>query len=341
MDLLLEENALEEAWSVQERWRGRELLTMLAERDLVFEEDLPAGLDRERRMATHEADRMLADLERMTWADDPLLREEAAERLRAVRRRQEDIRRRIREVSPRLAAIRYPEPLDMEGMRRVLEPGTLLLSYVLRKESGWIFAVGPEPRDFLVVPMEVGRFGLARSVARLRSLLEMEAGPSTQEEKRRLLADLSRELLHPVARLVADAERLVILPDGPLHFLPFCVLDDPAGKEGTDFPTVPLVGRVPISVAPSASLLARFREEEAGPPSRRAAVFGDPSDSWTIGPSDPRVGALPHARREAEAVAAKLGEGCDLYLGSEATEEAAKALTGRFAVIHFACHGRG
>src|SRR6185436_15300019 len=123
VDLLLEMGRPEDAFEVLERYRARGLLALLAERDLVFSQDVPEDLDRARRMANVEYDRALARLA------DPK-GDAAAKRaaLARIRTRQAEISVQIRQASPRLASLQYPKPLDLAGVRAVLDPGTVLLS---------------------------------------------------------------------------------------------------------------------------------------------------------------------------------------------------------------------
>ena len=62
--------------------------------------------------------------------------------------------------------------------------------------------------------------------------------------------------------------RLVVVPDGPLHRLPFDVLVMPDGRYAVE--------RFAISVTPAASLLVRLWEQRAGAPPTNVAVLADP-----------------------------------------------------------------
>src|SRR5262249_43262855 len=152
VELLMQAGRSEQAFHVVERYRARGLLAMLAERELVFSADVPPELDRERRLANAEYDRALA---RRGAAQG----DRAAERAGLVqaRRRQAAVEERIRAASPRLAALQYPEPLDLEGARRALDPGTLLLSYVIGDTKSYVFAVGPGPEEFQLAPLATDR----------------------------------------------------------------------------------------------------------------------------------------------------------------------------------------
>jgi hypothetical protein len=70
LDALLAQKQPERAIEVLERSRARSLLTMLAERDLVFAADLPAKIQRERQLNATEYDRAQAHIARLNPATD-------------------------------------------------------------------------------------------------------------------------------------------------------------------------------------------------------------------------------------------------------------------------------
>lgn len=158
-------------------------------------------------------------------------------------------------------------------------------------------------------------------------------------------------LLGPVlAHLPSDVSRLVIVPDGALHRVPFEVLRTADGRL--------LIERFAVSISPSATALARLQRRVAprGPPTLLA--FGDPKyeqsaatarspASSTEGLSgDFRTGfaavgglpRLPNSAREARSVAGYFAS-ADVRLGADASERALRTASLRHvSVIHFATH---
>jgi tetratricopeptide (TPR) repeat protein len=122
----------------------------------------------------------------------------------------------------------------------------------------------------------------------------------------------------------AGLRRLVIVPDGVLHELPFAALRSSAAE-------APLGVRYEVVLAPSATLWARWRSSPAPRARSAALVLADPEPSML----DP----LPHARSEGRHVRSTIGGGSRLLAGRDATEAALKAsyLTG-FGIVHFATH---
>lgn len=338
MELLVEAGRAEEAYGVLERSRAKALLAMLAERDLAFEADLPPELDRERRTAEEALAAAQAALDSEGGSD------KARARLLEARRRREAVAEKVRAANPGLAELQYPRPLDLAGARAVLPPGTLLLAYAVGEERSLLFAVGPGPSDFSVYPLPAGAAALGREVRRFDEIVRGR-GAVESEAKR-----LGARLLSPAAREFARARRLLICPDGALHYLPFAALQAPGSRAGR---YRPLVEALPIHQTLSATLYARLGRARAVREGEPAVGFGDPAypaaaDAAGLSGLPPAVRGLlergliltplPATRAEVESLRA-LAPGASLWLGPEATEERAKALPRSAGVVHFACHG--
>ncbi len=246
----------------------------------------------------------------------------------------------MRAVSPRLADLRYPEPLDLASTLRTLDPGTLLLELAVGEERSHLFAVGRD--HFAVYPLAVGEEQLRDRVGRLRRLIGLGAiGPErlTVEASRELAGvtrSRSETLLAPARAELADASRLVFVPEGPLHLLPFAVLLDPAADYGRR-----LGEARPVSVVASSTVLAQLRSGRR--PAREPVVvaFGDPSYPPADGPAV-RPGLLvplPSTRAEVERLGELYGERATVWVGADATEERAKAVGREVAILHLAAHG--
>ncbi len=141
-------------------------------------------------------------------------------------------------------------------------------------------------------------------------------------------ASLGNALLAPaVARLDATIRRLVIIPDGPLHRLPFDALRLRDGRYAAE--------RYAISTAPSAKVLVSlWLHHPSGRPMRLLA-FGDPAFE------SKRQPALPRLRRSAGEArfVARYSPKSEVRLRGEASAAFLKGsdLT-PFRVVHFATH---
>jgi CHAT domain-containing protein/tetratricopeptide (TPR) repeat protein len=348
VDLLLDLGRPEEAFSVLERYRAQGFLALLAERDLAFD-DVPAELFRERQSANALYDRLVGQLAGLSAQGLPRDREELRRQLAEVRLRQEGIRARIRAASPRLATLGDPAPLDFAATAKALDPGTLLLSYSVGRERSWLFAVGPEPGRFAAYPIAVGEKALRDEVGRLCTLIEQGGAAATPEAVLRAAAPLTAQVLHPAAREIAAAARLLVLPDGPLHLLPFSLLGDPGADAATVRPRF-LVEAKPVFTAASATVFAGLAKTRRDHGPVRLSAFGDPAYPAQAGSAaaEPalrdalrqglRLDPLPGTRTEVLALRTLFPAGAEVFLGPEATEERAKTLGRRPSLVHFACH---
>jgi tetratricopeptide (TPR) repeat protein len=200
---------------------------------------------------------------------------------------------------------------------------TALLEYVAA-DSGpvTVFVVQRGGVRARVLPPVVA---LGASVARFVSLLEGGADAA------RLGRALGVALVEPALPLLDPrVTRLVIVPDGPLHRLPFDALRLADGRY--------VLERFAVGVVPSASTLAALwsRPAPAASAGLRLLALGDPA------PPTPAVGvALPRlagAAREARAVA-RYAPAADVRLGPAASAAFLKHADLRgYRVLHFASH---
>jgi CHAT domain-containing protein len=133
-----------------------------------------------------------------------------------------------------------------------------------------------------------------------------------------------------VSLLPPSVRRVVLVPDGPLHLVPFDALTDGDGS--------PLVERFAFSVQPSASLAVQQWRSPPAELSRSVLALGDPR----VAPGTPEaLRPLPNAAREAREAARHGGPGSVVLLGADASEaRLGQVGAGEFGVLHFATHAR-
>jgi tetratricopeptide (TPR) repeat protein len=228
----------------------------------------------------------------------------------------------LRAADAELGSLQTAATLDVDEIRAALPPGALLLEYYEARDTLYAGVVGPgllEVRPVTSAPR-------VREAQRLLQfqLSKFRLGPDycrafasqIEEVTRAHLAELYDELLAPVADLLDGAEHLVVVPHGPLHYLPFHAL-----RDGDEY----VIDRFTVSYAPSASVFALCcaRDPARG---RAGLILGVP-DRLT-----------PNILAEVEAVAATL-PGAELLLGEAATEERLRALGPEARLVHIATHG--
>lgn len=236
---------------------------------------------------------------------------------------------RARVLRDLLAAPRSPEPpLSRVALESSLAPDEALFSFQIAPwEDLFGFAGGP----WLLVstrggtrvyplPDAVGRASLETTVPALLGLIERRDG-----DEAGLAEFLGSNLLgKALSELPPGVTRLVVVPDGVLHLLPFAALR-PDGQGPL------LAERYQISMASSAMLWERWRRQ-ARREVRAALVLADP---LLPNAGDP----LPDARQEGRHVARSCGKGSVVRFGREAGEGFLKRQDlSRFGVLHLAAH---
>jgi CHAT domain-containing protein len=251
-------------------------------------------------------------------------------------------RRRARELADQLAQATALDQSDTSGLppvpserptaamtaseaaSHIPDDSTAILEYVtgslgapttlflLRRGSGNDLQV------LTLAPADSLEARIARFEALIQSGMESDA----------VAASLGNALLAPaVARLDGTVRRLVIIPDGPLHRLPFDALRLRDGHYAVE--------RYAISIAPSTQVLVSLWLRHRSDRPMRLLAFGDPALE------SKRQPALPRLRRSAEEArfVAKYAPKSEVRLRGEASAAYLKRtdLT-PFRVVHFATH---
>jgi CHAT domain-containing protein/tetratricopeptide (TPR) repeat protein len=190
-------------------------------------------------------------------------------------------------------------------------------------------------------PLEAPR-AWSDQVARFNALLE--SGSDAGE----LAGSLGKSLLQPaLAGLGPDVNRLVIVPDGPLHRLPWDALRLADGRH--------VVQHFSVSVAPSAAVVSTLwrRPREAGSRPMRLLAFGDPAfadlgeaqlpndDAEVFRSAFKLTGGLPRLQasaRESRLVAGYAPESEVRLREAASAAYLKRADLARFRILHFATH---
>ena len=222
------------------------------------------------------------------------------------------------------AALRQVAPLTAEQIQARLPYDTILLEYCWQTERPSLVAV--THGRVVEYPLDRVRSGAIAAVFDQDKNIPLRLTP----DARGILHDpwplhqLYQLLLAPVAAAVAQAQRVLIVPHGPLHYIPFHALTrHPSGR--ADFWIEGAESQRELFYAPSATVALEYCQ--AKPPSAGkgmlALAYGDD---------------LRFAQREAELAVRSYG-GRTLH-GNEATRSALHRQGAAYALVHFACHGR-
>lgn len=286
------------ALELAERARARAFLNQIGNHRIDFR-GVPSELISERE----EAREKLEDVRARRRAGSRDAADAQAEEL--ARKAYEEMLGRLRQASPEYSSLVAAEVASREEIQQLLPPATTLVSYFVldRRTLAWVIDRG----EARLIELPIMADDLRNQVETFRLQIEHrgEDDLGAKELYASLLAPLKPFLQNP---------HLVLVPHGPLHYLPFAALRDASGWS--------LIEDYTLALLPSASAL-RFagRTTAAG----GALVLGDPD------------GSLPQAGREADSVAALYGTRA--YHGTAATEVLVKKRAGTAGVLHLAAHG--
>ncbi|MDX1395898.1 MAG: CHAT domain-containing protein [Gemmatimonadota bacterium] len=240
--------------------------------------------------------------------------------LREARAEYEDHLLRMAETDPRRVAALGLEHLALSDIQAVLEPGQVLLEYLVTPERVVAFIVTPDGIE--TFESQIDETNLTSRIRVTRGLLSQP--DMRDEDAEGMLRELYDLLFEPAARMARlhDAVELIVVPHGALTYLPFGALRDPVTGRY-------LIERYAISYVPSAAALPHLRRDGVSVAARVRA------DGVNVFVPDPA--GLPGSRDEAMAIAEAV-EGAAVFSGESATESSARAGLAAPGAFHVAGH---
>ena len=262
---------------------------------------------------------------------DQLLARESE--LTATRTELEQFQRELFLAHPTLRAQRGEfAPPTLTQLNRTLfarEPKLCLFSYLVGYQETLLFAItgGAQPTG----PAQLHVYRLPITKADLEARVQEFWGECSQPGGRYQGpgARLYRDLIQPAAADLAGKTHLVLVPDGPLHTLPFQALQDSSGKH--------LIERTSLSYAPSVSALLAM--VELGDRRRKPVADELPLLAFGRPQVDAGLSDLPATEREVRTIGRLFGAGAEVVTGAEASEERFKTTAARARCLHLATHG--
>lgn len=359
------------AVQASEHVRGRVMFDNIQLSDAKFYEDAAALIATEKEITglLNEKRDKLTDLlsASASTAEIRVIEDEA----HGVENQLEEIRATIKRTSPMYSAIKDPSPFDIEDFQRnVLDDRSVLLEFSLGKEESYLWVVGKADFAAYVLP---GRDEIEGRVEGLRGLLaarQMAQGESIDEHQRRVLK--AEEKYWPAARALSGmilgqaaekikGKRLIVVPDGKLHYFPLSAL--PLPDAGNDEPMVLTNEVVYQPSAQTLSLLTKMSRKESSD-RRDLLIFSDPVftaddarlsgievatakaddapvDSFRFVESLNSLSRLPGSGTEADAIKDIVGgSATDAFSGFAATrEQLLNTKVSDYKILHFATHG--
>ena len=307
---------------------------------------------------------------------------EVSDQIARLRSDYQTVQAQLREQNPRLFSFEQFAPVDLERIQKELRGSdTMLLEYALGDEHSYLWAVTSNSIQSYELPARKVIEDAARELYTIITARQggdgrvpnsyqsnVEAADNVYFEKAGVL---SRMLLGPLAEQL-ETQRLVIVTEGALQYIPFDALPVPSKQNIGPIGTAEklLLTTNEIVVLPSASALIAIRsaKTDKGSPGKLVAIIADPvvssSDdrvqSSALSPATAKAAAdqdqghsgqqmienlnlarLVHASEEADAISSAAPRGTTLVAkGFDATRETAmNSEVSRSQIVHFATHG--
>jgi CHAT domain-containing protein len=329
---LLRLRRVEEAFVVADAARGRELLSHLGvlRNDAATSTAIAPTL-RQRAELLQRIDALVERLRRGGSSARPQRGPAAATtesgsadvvaQLAAARDEYEALMSRAAEDVPRPAALLGATSLSVLRLREALEPGELLVEYLLTRQGLLIFAVD---RAGVRVEHVSGSQAVSDAlVERVRLLRDLWGTPRVDWRTGLAAAWALDSLLAAPLRthgLLRGVSRLIVGPHGILGQVPFAALQDGTSRRF-------LVEDVALTVLPSAAALPAVRQLGTG----LTGVEG--ADGFA--PFDQQLTASAREMRALHNFASHPR----VWTGPRATETALRSALARASVVHVATHG--
>lgn len=346
-----EESSVERMFSIVEKAKARAFLESLADAKVDLKEGLNPAFKKKEGDISREISSIVFQLSNPALCD-----EERNKRISMLGRAEDEYMRLMSEMKmerSELANLVSPETCSLRQLREeLLDDRTALAEYFLGESRSYLFFVTKKESELFELP---SREVLEQSLkGYLKALVTPnQRGFSGSLASERIFGELIFPLCLPVA---AGIDRLIIIPDGVLYYLPFETLGIPGTERRR---SRYLIENYEVSYAPSSSSLIFLSGKATKPVPKAFLGFGDPmyesmeshANGMTLAKSeilgDIYLGQgfdfspLPFSKKEILDVAEYFPKKSrDLYLGSEAQEKLLKGLPLEdYKIVHFACHG--
>ena len=301
--LLLAEGHYAEAFAYVERAKARALVDLLAsQKDITVH----GGQTQQIKTTLAQLDKTEDNLAVVMQVED----KENQSKSRAVVLA---LKKDLQEKAPELAALVSVTTPATAEIQSKLTPEETLLEYYFTGKNWYVFIL----TSGLITAQKLTITDLERNIEALRKTITTHNSTGYSQYTQALY----RQLFAPIAPVV-KTNKLIIVPHGVLHYLPFSAL-----AEGKEY----LIDRFSLRILPSASVLsflqARVKKAEAG----AALILGNPN----LG--NPKYD-LKFAQDEALAIGKILPQS-KVFLRSEATETNLRNYGSQYSFIHLAAHG--
>lgn len=360
------------ALQASDRARSRSMLETLRLTEASFTKDAdPEIVKREkeiRSLLNVKAD-SLTDL--LSRNSDPTEIQKVSNDINELTHELEKIRANLKQNSPVYSAIQNPSPFDVSELQnQILDEKTMLFEFSFGEKESYLWVIEKTGFSSFVLP---SRERIETTIQRLRQLLdsrEMTENETVADYQARTAAAeklywleaqaLSNDLFGQVAERFGS-KRLIIVPDGKLHYFPVAALPFPNSATNE-----PILLTNEVIYEPSASTLLILARNEKQPliQKKDLLVFADPVfsaddsrlahgnkfeqtddsaalNNFRFAESLNSLLRLPASKDESETIRDIVGaSNSDIFSGFSANREQLLNFdVSKYKIIHLATHG--
>ncbi len=234
--------------------------------------------------------------------------------------------------NPAMQELSYPPLTTLDKTQKLLDKRTAIISYGVMRDRLFIYLIKENSYRFIPIFDQPNlRANLITNVEAFRDAI------ISQEDNDKLLSaskELTELLIDPISIELEGVEHLIVIPDGPLHLLPF---------EALMLNGRYLIEHFAIKYIPSVSVLNII--DERPPVDFKRSLVGlastgfESGDDLTVASSQAAFFTLPYTLAEIDSIKTSFLEPMVLK-NEQVTEAAFKALDlSEYRFMHFATHG--
>jgi CHAT domain-containing protein len=222
---------------------------------------------------------------------------------------------------------------NLKQIQAALEPGTYLMEYSVLDGGTYVWIISNS--GFRVVRQRATRVQVERWTSALQAAAARRDRPAFEAAVRPPYDELIATPLSVLKRMSGGAapKRIVIVPDGAMHGLPFSAL--------RGYQTPFLIEEAPLAIAGSATLYLYSLARDASLTIMRptALAVGDPAFASNL-PLAAGMNRLEGAEDEARDVGQLYAPDAEVLLGKQATVSEFLSLARTKTIVHVAAHAR-
>lgn len=319
-----------EAYALVEQAKARTLADELVQASQRIDEQLPDSVRIERNQKLSAIDKLYSQHQAV---ENPEKRTQLETEIRKRELEYAAFQNELHRRYPAYKKLEHQEPVGLYEAQSIVDSGTAILEYAMNDERLLVFFItGDETavHQYRLSELESEQdISINKLVQQYKDAILAHAGRSELE----LLSDrLYRVLMEPFGARLEDYANLLIVPDGPLAYLPFEAL-----RHNSTY----LIEQKNIKYLPSITSLTLLKEPEVKQERQLLAVAG--SEVMNINSETGRrissLSSLPFTLVEVDSIASHFNNVTKLK-EEEVTEDILKRhLNESYQYVHLATHG--